>query len=400
MQLLDSKIHGKLNSLRTMLKLRLFSEGVAWFLAVVSAAVVITLLLDLTLRLNDRPIRAGMLILSCIGILAVLWKRLISPLKVPVPAEDLAILVERRYAPLEDRLISSLQMEDAPPAATDNVSMDMIKVTADEANAMSGTLNFSSVIETKKMWRVWSGAGAAIVLIGVLSVAFPETMNLWFRRNVMLENVDWPQDTYLSVFYEDGSEELHPLFEVDAEGNILSHRDTLAIVRGGPLRLVVETADGSDVPGEVRLHASYPSVGDTVEELKPLAEDKADELRAMMSPDRRKAASGRTCYSREFSAVSEEFEFYFTGGDDKRDRRHPHTVVLVEPPSLNEVRFEVEAPPYMRQPGRRELDGSRGVISIPRGGKLYIWGKSTKPMLPGSQAPCSSGICTEPMGPG
>ncbi len=380
--MLNSTVKSRLRSLKMLLKLRLLCEGAGWLAASAGAAIVIMFLLDYSLHLDDRPLRLGMLVLACAALAAVVWRTVIGPLSVPLGPEDMALLVERKFAVLEDRLISALQLE-GPSAAISGASAAMIRATASEANRLLGDISFRGIVDARRLWKVWSAGLAAALIVGGMWIAFPGIMSLWFQRDILLRNVDWPQETYLSVFCIDNRDRAVPLFEVDGGGTVLNHRAVVKVVRGGRVRLFVETAENCRVPSEVTIHATYPSVGETIEVVEQADPDTAKAILDAMPSARAGKAADRTFYHKEFSAVSEPFVFYVSGGDDRRDGRRPHQVVLVESPALSRLHFEVESPPYMQRAKPVGMDASHGVISIPLGGMLHLRGEATKPLLKG-----------------
>ncbi|KKL51366.1 hypothetical protein LCGC14_2296230, partial [marine sediment metagenome] len=142
----------------------------------------------------------------------------------------------------DDRLISALQLEDRSAALGVGMSGAMIDRVVAEANRITAGLKFSSVVRMRGMWRVWTVALAAMLLLGTLAVLRPDVMDLWFRRNILLADVDWPQNTYLSVYCVDRYDKLQPMLEVDRNGNVLHLSETVEVLRGEDLEVVIASA--------------------------------------------------------------------------------------------------------------------------------------------------------------
>ena len=109
----------------------------------------------------------------------------------------------------------------------------------------------------------------------------------------------------------------------------------------------------------------YPGLGKTDENAEP-------------------AGDGR--FTKTFTNVSEPFTFYFTGGDDSRDRRTRHKVEIVPPPELNQVEFSVKFPGYMERQTEK-LDSTHMMLSAPVGGWIVVEGAAndqSSPPLPSS----------------
>jgi len=337
-ELLESGIRGKLHRLWLLLRIRLVGEGAAWVLVALVGLVFVTLGFDYLLHL-DRPLRVTMLLLCAVGVACVGWRELISPLLVPADSGGLALLVENRNPSLGDRLIGALQFERMPDVEALGMSRSMVQRMAAEAGAIAAPLGFGGVLSWKRMWWAMAAAGLSTAMLGGMCLWRGDIMMLWFNRNVALSNVDWPQETYLSVV---GGPDF-------------------AVLRGDDLAVTIAADEGPVAPPYVVMHARYPSVGWT--------EQRVD-----------RDAGGR--YVRVFRTVTEEFEFYVTGGDDERDKRRPHRVTLIDPPGLVDVRFEITPPGYTRKPTTvvRASDVS-GVIPVPIGSRVKVVGASNKDLV-------------------
>ncbi|MCD4826138.1 MAG: hypothetical protein K8S55_16225 [Phycisphaerae bacterium] len=384
-QLLQSGILGKLRSLGMMLRGRLVAEGLAWLMVSLVCLVMVTLVFDYVLRL-DRAQRALILGLCGVGVLVVVYRGLLAPLLVPMDRENLALLVERHYSRLGDRLISALQFAGQGHAVAAGVSGDMIQRMADEANTIAADLKFSKIVDTKRLGKLWAIAGIIVLMLGGFGVLRADVMKLWFQRSILLADVDWPQNTYLSVHYIDKDGRLQPLLKVDKAGKILTVCKEVELLRGDDLEVVI-TATGSVDPDSVTLHAWYPSVGDTEDKIFPVDEITAAKLRKRLdipsSRDggKRKQNRKQNVFVRKIPAISEELTFYITGGDDSRDGRQPHQLRLVDPPALSKLRFAVEYPAYMHRSDRDRmdvLDGGRGVLPVPLGATVRVTAQANK----------------------
>ncbi len=337
--LLHPDIRDKLAGLRRALTGRLAVEGAAWTLVSLVALVFGTLAFDYLLRL-ERPLRAAIMALALAGVAWVLWRNLLAPLRVHMGMADLAMLVESRFGQLGDRLISAVLFSGRGQAEKIGASQAMIAHMAAEANAIARSLPFREVVERRGIFRSWSVAFCALGLLLGFGILQGDLLNRWFWRNVLLADVPWPQATYVNV---------------EGEGDFI-------VMRGDDLRVVVNVEDRSlIVPSYVELHATYPGIGRTEERIEPEADN----------PKR---------FVKTFPAVPEEFEFYVVAGDDRRDARRPHRVLLIDPPSFRQVRFTVVRPSYTAMPQPELYDGSAGVLSLPAGSRVTVEALANKPL--------------------
>ena len=345
-EFLESKVGGKLRGLRRNLRRRLAGEGVSWLAMSLVLVVFVTLGLDYLLHF-DRPVRGVIMGLLLLGVVWVIWRQLIAPLRVPMDDEQLALLVEDRYSSLGDCLISALQFTRGDAQVTPGQSQAMVHLVIARAGEMAGGLDFQKVVERPILRKRMALALCAVGLLLGFSFWQAGIMNRWWNRNVIFADTAWPQNVYLDVSGPG----------MDDEGNFY-------VLRGDDLVIVItarsgDTAMPQEPPETITLYARYESVGWTTE------------------PDIKVSANGSRTYSKVFRSVSEPFEFYFIGGDDKRGVRH--RVSLIDPPGIGWLQFTVEYPAYMNRPSRK-FDASRAVLAAPPGSLITIRATADKPV--------------------
>ena len=339
--LLHGSIRRKLAGLRARLRTRLAGEAAAWAMVALVGLVFVTLGFDYYLRL-DRPQRGLIMGLCLIGLVWVLWRELIRPMLVPMGEEDLALLVEDRYDELGDRLISAVQFSQPGRDDEATASRAMIDVMARQANETAATLDFERIVERNNMWRAAGAAACAAMLLGGFTFWKQDVMALWFQRNVTIwSNAEWPQENEL----------------------IVVGGGDFTVVRGRDLKVKIIAAEGTVAPPHVTVHARLPSVAGVTEDRIAMAKGSPGE------------------YVKVFRGVTEEFEFWVTGGDDSRDERRPHKVFVLDPPVLRNVRFWVHYPKYMKQTHPRPVDGSMGTLTVPMGSTIHFTAQSTKDVV-------------------
>ena len=341
-ELLTPEVREKLSSLRRALTGRLAIEGLAWTVTALVALVFATLALDYMLRL-ERPLRVTIMAMALVGVAYVIWRTLIQPLRVPMGSKDLALLVESRFAQLGDRLVSAVVFSGRGEAELVGASPAMVAHMAAEANAMAKPLEFGEIVERRGIFRSWSVAGCALALLLGFGMVQGDLLSRWFKRNVLLTDVPWPQSTYVKV---------------RGEGDFV-------VMRGDDLKVEIDVEPRSlRVPQYVEIRATFRGIGRTEERIE------ADPDNPMH-------------FAKVFPAVPEPFEFYVVAGDDHRDAREPHRVVLIDPPSFREVQFTVTRPSYTENPRPEPYDGSAGVLTVPAGARIRIDAMANKPLSVG-----------------
>lgn len=371
------EIFHKLTRLRCTLRARLAGEGLAWLVLAGLGLFVVTLGFDYTLHL-DRVQRGLILGLCGLGVGYVLWRRLLGPMLVPITDQSLALLLENRYEQFDGRLIGALQLTGRSATELAGMSRAMISKMAAQAEEISTGLKFTRVIETRRLRNVSISAGVGILLMFSAWLIEPGIMNLWFQRNILLREINWPQRTYLSVYAIDSAGRIGLLMPGLDQSNMKIIRE-VEILRGEDLQIIT-TAAGQE-PHFVTLRAEYPSVGQTEENLSPASIDSWRSEIEKLQNKSMKNILPKVGYIKKFRAVSEEFTFFVVGGDDERGKRSFRShVKLIDPPALQELTFAVQYPPYMRRDKYQTLTGDRGVLPLPRGAQVQLRAISNKPL--------------------
>ncbi|MBL7219865.1 MAG: hypothetical protein ISS69_07120 [Phycisphaerae bacterium] len=354
-EFLESKVGGKLRGLRRTLRRRLAGEGISWCAMSLVLVVFVTLGLDYVLHLDRPAVRGVIMGALLLGVAWVIWRQLIVPLLVPMDNEQLALLVEDRYGELGDSLISALQFTRSDAQVTPGQSQAMVRLVIARAGETASGLDFRKVVERSLLRKRMSLAFCAVGLLVGFSFWQTGIMGRWWNRNVIFADTAWPQDIYLDVARE--------IKGADGKVSLVESKNgVFRVLRGNDLKILVTARSGEIVtppPETITLYAKYESVGWTTE------------------PDIKPDTEGARTYTKVFRSVSEPFEFFFVGGDDKREIRH--RVSLIDPPGIGWLQFTVEYPPYMNRPSRK-FDASRAVLAAPPGSLITVRATADKPV--------------------
>ena len=343
-ELISRTVRRKLNRLGRAIRAQLAAEAVAaaWVAAVAVGAV--TLLCDWGVyRLTGHEVGGAQRVVVMVAALAVagwiVWRVGGRRMMIRLSDADLALIVERHYPILGDRLISAVQF--ASPDRAGDASTALLERMARQANETAERLDFLAPLNRLSLLRRLALAAAVAAAPAAMAMAAPAVLNVWFSRNVLLVDTPWRAkrnpalDTYLVL---DGG----PVFTV---------------VRGDDLPVVVRVRPGSRVvPEQVTLCVR---VGDW-----PVASEWVD----------RTAGSMR--YPATLRRVTEPLEFWAAGGDG---RSPVGRVRVIEPAKVRGVWFTVEYPGYMNRPARR-FDGRRGGLAAPPGAWITVEAMTTKPL--------------------
>jgi hypothetical protein len=340
-------IDATLRQLRRLVRSSLVLRGLS-LLAVAGAGLVLfSLGVDRTWRLSLVG-RAVTLTLFGSAFAVLLWRLILRPLLVPLPAPVLADVVERRFPQLLDRLRSAVDFLRDPrvavapasepgTAADEDLSLLLRRSVARQAVEELGRVDSSAVVDTPRVVSALSGAVAAAGFLGFLVALFPATFSLWFQRQVLFRSVEWPYRTRLEVRgFADG---------------------VRGVPRGDPLAVLVDTS--GEVPVRVSIEIDYGR----------------ERVRYNMSrEDEAAARPGSVVYSYRHPAVTEGFTFTASGGDF---RSPPYRVRVLERPQVESLAITAEPPVYTARPAERFGAGA-GEIAVPEGSVLRLDGRANK----------------------
>lgn len=323
-------IRQRLTRLRSSLRLWQTGAGAARCLVVIAGLVLVSLAVDRIARM-DYAQRALCLIGGSAILLWTVWRRIIRPLSRRPSPEALLLRVERHEPELQNRLIAAWEfatMPETPPGT----STALVASTIEQGRTAAQEVDFSATLDWPRFrQRAYTGA-AAVAAIIVLTVVTPQTMRIWFSRNILLEDTEWPRRTHLRV---DGL----------VDGN-------LHVPTAGDLELVVH-AEGVQ-PDEVELHYTDPS-GAAYDEQVPLV--------------------GNT-YRTMFRNVTEPFRIQLRGGDH---RTQWIPVQVLPRPEIASVSVAIEPPAYTDRK-RTTLETTTDAYAIPVGSSVILGGRATLPL--------------------
>lgn len=330
----------KISNLRLQLTQWILVRGVGQWLLLAVGMLVVDIMLDRAFKM-DFAQRAVMLGLIGVAMGGILFWKIIKPLWLRPSDEALLYEVQRKHPELQESMLSAHQFDRQRQSTepTVGLSSELIDVTIRKGFDDAAKIDFGSALDAHQQRLNWGllTAGALLVVtigIGVLSNPF---LNTWFRRNILLTNDQWPQDTYLQIAgVEDG---------------------VLKVPRGADHRQLVLVSSDS-----------------TVDEVSVSLEIDNLAGRSTMPMKRTGKLDGRE-HVFLFHNVSSEFRIRATGGDDVTDWID---IQLVEPPSIEILNMAALLPEYT-ETGPQALVGP-GPFSVLRNSRLQLDIKTNMPV--------------------
>jgi hypothetical protein len=318
-------------------------DGLSRLLLAVAAFIAVDLLLDWAFHM-DRAQRAVMLGLAAALIAMISYRRLWRPLSATPTDDALVLEVEQQHPQLRESLISAVQfarsrsVPDTPSVRdTDaGVSPAMVQATVDLGVRAAQEIEFASVLHKKRFLSNAVLLALALLLLGGTAVAgfASDAVAIWFNRNVLLGNREWPQDVHFQI--------------------------------AGAVEGVLTVPRGDDWPLEVLV----------TEDSRRLPDELWLELQGTRRRQRMETLDGGRRFHTTLGNVSEPLAFRVV---ERRAASPWIAVELVDRPAVESLELTVTPPAYTG--GAAEpLPPGGGPYTLLKGSTLAIRGQATRPL--------------------
>lgn len=347
-----SPLQERLAELRAKVRQLLWVYGLSWLIAVLLGTLLIVGCTDWLLHLDD----AGVRLILGLGILGgasyVAYKRLITPLKVPLTDIDLALRIERRFPNFRDSLVSTIQFLQEgknPDLGAPALQQRVIDKTLKQTRLM----DFEDVVQTQPVQRIaWTAFLVCVTTVLIVGFNQAEAATALKRLMFPFSAHPWPRKTQLQIVND------------QLEALVADPADPLRIARGDTLELtVINLNSNGRLPANVQLEMKQPD-GTIIREIM-----------------QRTTLRGQEEQSREAAfaslIVKAPFQFRAVGGDDQTMEWYP--LEVVPPPVAEALQVNLIPPRYTRKPVTR-LPAGVGHVEGLVGTKIQITARSNKPL--------------------
>ncbi len=225
----------------------------------------------------------------------------------------LALVLERRFPELNDRLITAIELTDGPQVARPMLTEAMLARTIEEVREASTHLDLGTVFDKRPLVRAGISASCLVVSVLAFAICFSDVFGLWFRRNVLLANESWKRETaiQLVVLAEPGER------VVEFVDGIYKHP------RGSDLTLQASVLPSMKVPEQVQLRYAMS--------------DGSARGRAYFSK------LGDRQFKHTLTGLLNSLDCYLQAGDAERT---PYHIEVVEPPRIDRIVLNSLFPKY------------------------------------------------------
>lgn len=280
-------------------------------------------------------------------------------------AKALALVLERRFPELDDRLITAVEMAEAPPPESP-LTRAMLQRTVSDAARLVPNLEVGNVFEKRTLQRVIAFAGVLVASIVGLGVANAEAMDRWYKAYVLRLDHYWHRDTELVArVLVPPDDTLRPFRE-----NRYKH------AKGTDLTLVVELAEGQRPDGGEWKAPEYVTLSYVLDNGRG---------RGSVTMSR----FGDRQFRHTFGGLLDGMRFWISGGDFTN--RIPYRVEVVDPPRIAVLSLASDFPAHTgmnapsagddKTPPLKDVRVQGTQVSIPVETRFLLRGEINKPLL-------------------
>ena len=191
-----------LNRLRLWIRFYVLLEGVALVVVLLGALFWGSFMIDWCYfqfsRLElPRWFRATALVGGIAWLVAGSLRWIVLRLFRSLPAKDLALILERRFPELDDRLITAVETADNVEAVHSPVTLTMLRQTIVEATRTVIGLDLKHVFDRRPIRRALITASVLVTSILALAVTHTGAMERWIAGYLHLKEGYWSRETEL-----------------------------------------------------------------------------------------------------------------------------------------------------------------------------------------------------------
>ncbi|MDC1142492.1 hypothetical protein OAU50_05335 [Planctomycetota bacterium] len=378
------QIEKKLDQLRGHIRLMFISFGLAKILIWAAG---LTLWLYYTDRVLQLPgsVRVGFLVVSVIALIIIGVRSLVYPLSKTISDEDLALLVEREYPLLNDRLISSLQILKAQERYKDSASDDMMRHVVAESFDVAGKLKFEEAVRSKHLMKIVGISVFAMLMVFGHALFDRNDMSIWVQR-VAGGGPDWPTRTQLVVHILDEDElgeyptddflTVNFTYNPEAEIPELGVKGVYDVAESTDLRFIAIPT--GDIPDDAELEVTPYQYDSAKGEFKQMGRPTVRQMVRNAGSIEEGSEEQAPFFSYNKMAMTTPFEKIMIRAGDAVDG--PYYFRKIPAPALDSpLLFSFKYPEYLSIPDTAS-DQERSISAV-QGTQVVIEFKTTKQLL-------------------
>ncbi|MDR2763378.1 MAG: hypothetical protein LBB88_12305 [Planctomycetaceae bacterium] len=335
-------IDRSLRSLRRVLRFYVFFDGfiiAAFYTCLILAA---DFLLDRFFQFS-LSVRGAVLTIIIFAVIYILWRRLLSRFFASIKSGQLAYLFERYVPDLKESLVTVVEASEIKYRENE-IAPEFLQEALTKASDKLHGINVQKFFRSGQLWLRFFGMVLIFGAIIFLCVKYSETAEIWFSRNVLLSNREWPRRSLIIV---DGF----------TDGHIRIRRgDSFTMSIRADMKMPL-------VPDTIRLHVGSDESGYRTILVDQFRVDTIEN-------------SEWRIFSYTFAEMLETVNVRINAADSTIDGLR---IEVVPPPILADIKLLQKFPAYMQRDERTITPGIRTVI--PDGASIELTVTSSKPLL-------------------
>ena len=358
---LPSDIAELLVSLRARIRRYVLIEGIAALVAVLAGFFWISFTADVAwFRLSklELPLwfRWGLTTLAVALFFGAAATWLVFRLYRSFESKALALVLERRFPDLDDRLVTAVELSGQQPRSDGDLGDVMLEQTIADAARVAKQVDVGSVFDSRPLRRAVLAAvvlGASVLGFGVANAS---AMRRWYDAYIAGRENYWDPYRRSEMTVQIVAQPGDRIREFDAESNYKHPR-------GADLTVLVTVREGKHVPSSVTLrHRSYGNSGTS---------------RGAVSMSR----VGERQFRHTLGRVIDPHELWVVGGDFTN--RTPLKIQVVDPPKVDRIELQPDYPSYTGMDPLEDqpvvVQGTR--VSLPMETEFVLRATANKPLV-------------------
>lgn len=297
-------LHRPLTELRRRARIHLFMEGLLEFVLAIIGLAMLQLLLDRALKFSADQRIALNLVITGLWI-TVAYRSLVRRLTRTLYDWQLVNLLNRSYPELRGVLTAGLQFAAHQGPSQSRQSRALESSAIEAACEAIRNIDPKAVFDQRRLRQHRVSLGLMLVLALAAWLIQPSLMWTWFARNWLVQDISWPQRTYIDPIGFEDRLRYHP--------------------RGEPLRI------------EARLRGDVPT--EPVLTWQPVDPALGDQRTRRVSMTR----VGSSRLFADLGIVRSDLQLRLRGNDAQT---RPLTVRVVDRPALTSIAVRIESPSY------------------------------------------------------
>lgn len=357
---LSPEITRVLGDLRLRIRRYVMWEGLALvvlFLGLVFWGLYAADVLHFAARKLELPLwfRRSLVVGSIAGFVWLFLSRVVFRLVRPLEPKSLALLLERRFPDLAERLITAVEL-DGEQIERSAESNAMLQQTLLDLGRQMGTLDVTPVFDFRPLRRGLLIAGVVSASVIGFGVVNAQAMSRWVAAYLGGESNYWEK-------YRRNSLQLRVVAPPGDRIRDFGRDQIYKHPRGGDLTLLVESAKPELAPEQV------------VFSWRTMTETGRTRGTVNLVP------ASKGVYRHTMKNVTDEQLLWVKGGDYAN--AEPYRIVIVEPPRIDRVELQCDYPSYMGQDSLedRPVVPTGTQVSIPGETHFALGLTANKPLL-------------------